>query len=175
MLILATYGLLRKLPRFIFWGQETMRRAFRAILIAVLLMLGSHQPFAAEPTTGDAIALERQLADKGDVLAQYFLALFYYEGNGVPQNYVEALKYFRMAADQGNPAAQYMLGGIYAMGKGVPVDIVRAHMWMNLAAAQGNENAREGRDLLAKRMTPAQIAEAQKNAREWKPTTPSPR
>jgi hypothetical protein len=48
-------------------------------------------------------------------------------------------------------------------------------MWFNLAAVQGLPVAVEQRDLIAKRMTPAQIAEAQKLAREWKPTPPPPR
>jgi TPR repeat protein len=52
----------------------------------------------------------------------------------------------------------------------VPKDIVRAYMWFNLAAAQGLEGAEKYRDEVAQHMTPAQIAEAQKLAREWKPT-----
>jgi hypothetical protein len=46
---------------------------------------------------------------------------------------------------------------------------VIAHMWYNLAAASGNKNALTNRDKLAAKMTPAQIAGAQKLAREWKP------
>ena len=42
-------------------------------------------------------------------------------------------------------------------------------MWFNLAAAQGTRGAAEWRERLAARMTPAQIAEAQKLASEWKP------
>ena len=51
---------------------------------------------------------------------------------------------------------------------GCPQDYVRAHMWFNLATAQGLEQAREARDLLARhRMTPDQIANAQRLARQW--------
>ena len=50
---------------------------------------------------------------------------------------------------------------------GVPQDYVRAHMWYNLAAAQGDENGRKYRDDVAAIMTPEQIAEAQRLAREW--------
>jgi uncharacterized protein len=42
-------------------------------------------------------------------------------------------------------------------------------MWFNLAAAGGNKEAAEARNLVSSLMTPAQIAEAQKLAREWKP------
>jgi len=43
-------------------------------------------------------------------------------------------------------------------------------MWFNLSAAQGEKEAVEGREAVAQKMTPAQIAEAQKLGREWKPT-----
>ncbi len=78
-----------------------------------------------------------------------------------------------MAAEQESTAAQYALGLMYAKGQGVPQDSVQAHLWFNLAAAQaqGNYAARENRELVAKEMTPAQIAEAQRLAREWTPKT----
>ena len=58
---------------------------------------------------------------------------------------------------------------MYVKGQGVPQDYVIAHMWFNLAAARGKKNAVKARDIVAAQMTPAQIAEAQKLAREWKP------
>jgi TPR repeat protein len=61
-----------------------------------------------------------------------------------------------------------MLGVMYFIGHGVPQDFVRAHMWLNLSAAQGYQEAVKWRDLVEKDMTPAQIAEAQTLAREWK-------
>ena len=60
---------------------------------------------------------------------------------------------------------------MYFVGWGVPEDYVQAHMWLNLAAAKGQKNTAEIRDDVARKMTPAQIAAAQKLAREWKPTT----
>jgi len=77
--------------------------------------------------------------------------------------------WYRRAADQGNVAAQALLGGMYLVGEGVPEDFVAAHMWYNLAAAHGDISAAEQRQRIATLMTPAQIAEAQKLAREWKP------
>src|SRR5665647_1597615 len=50
-----------------------------------------------------------------------------------------------------------------------PKDYVVAYMWFSLSAAQGDHDSAIQRDLVAKLMTPAQIAEAQKLAREWKP------
>jgi hypothetical protein len=58
---------------------------------------------------------------------------------------------------------------MYANGHGVPQDYVTAHMWFSLSAAQDDGDAAKNRDVIAQRMTPAQIAEAQKLAREWTP------
>jgi TPR repeat protein len=111
----------------------------------------------------------RKAAEQGDTGAQYILSGMYYEGQGVPQDVAEAVKWSRMAAEQGYDSAQSILGAMYATGEGVPQDDVEAHMWFNLAAAQGNENGKKNRDIVAKRMTSEQIAEAQRLAREWKP------
>jgi len=84
-------------------------------------------------------------------------------------DYAEALKWFRKAAEQGNALAQFSLGAMNATGKGVRQDFVEAHKWSNLAAAHGNKKAAKLRDRIAKKLTPAQIVEAQRLAREWKP------
>jgi len=60
------------------------------------------------------------------------------------------------------------LGAMYTAGQGVPKDYVLAHMWINLAAPKGVKGAVKARDLLEEMMTPAQLAEAQRLAREWK-------
>ena len=60
---------------------------------------------------------------------------------------------------------------MYDNGQGVPQDYVQAHKWYNLAAASGNKDAVKNREIVAAKMTPAQIAEAEKLVREWKPTT----
>lgn len=117
-----------------------------------------------------AVGWFRKAADQGDTDAQHDLAMFYYLGRGVPQDYVAAAKFFRMLADQSNAEAQAILSTMYFFGRGVPQDYVSAHMRMNLAAAAGNKDAAKFRETVATKMTPAQIAEAQKLAREWKPS-----
>ena len=89
-------------------------------------------------------------------------------------DYVTAHRLSHPLAEQGDVNAQSLLGAMYHDGLGVPQDYVRAHMWLNLAAAQGIQDAVENRNLVAERMTPAQIAEAQRLAREWRPTTQPP-
>ena len=104
------------------------------------------------------------------------LGLQYATGSGVSQDYAEAIKWFQKAAEQGHAVAKLHLGAMYAEGRGVPQDYVRAYMWFDLAKAQGEQKATEPLDMAARRMTPAQIAEAQKLARDWRPTTqPAPR
>ena len=55
---------------------------------------------------------------------------------------------------------------MYALGNGLIQDNVYAHMWWNIAAISGDKTASKNMDILVKQMTPAQIAEAQKLARE---------
>ena len=83
-------------------------------------------------------------------------------------DYDTALKEWRPLAEQGYTIAQNNLVTMYAQGQGVPKDYVLAHMWANLAAAQGDEKAIKKRDFLELMMTPAQLTEAQRLAREWK-------
>jgi TPR repeat protein len=67
-------------------------------------------------------------------------------------------------------AAQTVLGVTYAIGRGVPRDFVEAYKWFNIAAAAGNVDARQHRDRIMQRMTPAQIEEGQRRSAEWRPT-----
>ena len=108
-------------------------------------------------------------ASQGDVVAQDSLGELYADGLGGAQDYAKAHKWWEKAAAQGNGWAQIKLGALYERGNGVPQDFVQAYMWYTLGEANGGKKAAEFRDALAKQMTPAQIAEAQKLAREWKP------
>ena len=107
-------------------------------------------------------------AAQGDANAQYFLGTSYSLGLGVPQDPTQAAKWFKKAAAQAHAPGQQSLGVLYAVGKGVPQDYVRAYMWDSLAAADVDvqEIAVDHRDDVARRMTPAQIAEAQRLAQQ---------
>jgi TPR repeat protein len=108
-------------------------------------------------------------AAQGQAKAQFNLGTLYFNGEGVPKDYPQALRWFRLAADQGEAVAQTKIAIMYDEGQGVSQDLVQAYKWYSLAATNGDKPAAELRDALAKQMTPAQIAEAQKLAREWKP------
>jgi TPR repeat protein len=108
-------------------------------------------------------------AKQGHAGAQANLGTLYLQGRGAPQSSQMAFFWLSQAAEQGNVLAFAKLGWMYEQGRGVLQDFVQAHKWYNLAAVQGEPRAAEARDALTKQMTPAQIAEAQKLAREWKP------
>jgi TPR repeat protein len=117
-----------------------------------------------------AFQIFQPLAEQGDADAQYNLGVMYHNGEGVPRDYAEAVKWYRLAAEQGDADAQHNLGVMYHKGYGVPLNYVVAHMWFNLSAGQGNKLARQYREKLAANMTSGGVAEAQRLAREWKPT-----
>ena len=114
----------------------------------------------------EAVKWFRLAAQQGNVEAQYDLGVMYTQGQGVPQDYAQSVKWFRLAAQQGFAKAQFNLGAMYNNGTGVSKDYVRAHLWFDISAASGNTDANKILDLLAGRMTPAQIEKAQKIARD---------
>ena len=81
------------------------------------------------------------LADGGNARAQYLIGLMYGWGDGVLQNYIEAVKWYRLSADQGQADAQTTLGGMYADGKGVIQSYAEANKWYRLSADQGESIA----------------------------------
>jgi len=119
-------------------------------------------------------------AMQGHIVAQFNLGWMYAKGEGgVQRDYVQAIKWYRMAAEQGDAWAQNNLGEMYARGEGVPRNHVQAYMWLSLAIKGGFKPAVEYRDRLAKKMTAAQIAEAeslaiQRQGRESGPQSSRP-
>ena len=108
-------------------------------------------------------------AAQGRADAQVNLGILYDYGRGVPQDFKKAVYWYRLSANQGNDLAHRQLGLLYERGDGVQQDYVEAYMRYSLGAANGATRGATLRDALAKQMTPDQIAEAHKRAREWKP------
>jgi hypothetical protein len=96
----------------------------------------------------------------------------YATGIGVEKSLVEAAKWHRFAAEQGTARGQYLLGLYYVDGSGVPRNYVEAYKWLSLAIAQDDSLGKDNLNALEKSMTPEQIAEAQRLAREFKPRKP---
>ena len=80
-------------------------------------------------------------ADAGVSIAQYEIALRYAHGEGVPQNYREAMAWFAKAAANGDDNAQWKLGLGYIKGIGVPHDERKAAVWFKQAANHGDIRA----------------------------------
>ena len=115
------------------------------------------------------------LAEEGNSAAQFNLGLLYYDGNGVPQNFSEAARWFQEAADRGWAKAQYNLGAMYGAGRGVKRDYSKAYVWLSLCAAQGDEKCVAQRDLVAHKLSPSKLSAAQDAARQFQPKKgPSP-
>jgi uncharacterized protein len=120
----------------------------------------------------EALRVWGQLADQGLAGAQFDLGFMYANGRGAPQNYEQALFWYRKAADQGYVYAQDETGSMYAKGQGVPQNYEQAYMWFDLAASREGEATipSKNRDDVAAKMTSAQVSDAQRMARFWKPT-----
>jgi TPR repeat protein len=127
------------------------------------------------PDSKEAIGWYRKAAEQGNADAEYVLAVMVEDNAAAsPRDAAEARAWLRQAAEQGGFNAQFRLGMAYAKGDlGLPRNDVLARMRLSLAALRA-ENAYV-RDLVAKerdkvsmRMTPAEIAEAQRRTIEWK-------
>ena len=115
----------------------------------------------------EAVKWFRKAAEQGKVHAQNNLGLMYANGQGVPRDDAEAMKWYRKAAEQGEVRAQNNLGLMYDDGWGVAQDYVQAYMWLDLAAAQRDKTAAKERDIIATKLSPADVSKAQRLAREW--------
>lgn len=113
-----------------------------------------------------ALSRFRSAAQQGSAGAQAMLGAMYEDGEGIAQDYKEAVRWFQLSAAQGFASAQYNLALMYGKGQGVAQDYIKGHMWLNLAATGGDSKAVKGRDLVTAKLTPEQVAEAQKLARE---------
>ena len=120
-----------------------------------------------------AVEWFRKAADQGDALAKYQLGKMYLSGHGVRQNDAEAFKWIQGSAELGYSKAQYHTGVMYKLGQGVPENKVLAYMWFSVAVSRSyypeNRKATIARRTVADKMTPAEIAEAQRLAQEWAP------
>lgn len=117
----------------------------------------------------EAVQWYRKSAEQGNPLGQVHLGFMYYKGEAVPKEFTEAANWYLRAAKQGNRESQWRLGWMYERGQGLLQNQVEAYKWYNLAAAMGDQEYRKFRDDLQTKMTPSQIAEGQRLAREYHP------
>lgn len=89
----------------------------------------------------NSLSCTKKAAEQGYADAQFNLGKCYANGDGVPQDYTEAVKWYKKAAEQGNAHAQNSLGDCYYYGKGVQEDDTEAVKWFKKAAEQGDAYA----------------------------------
>ena len=151
---------------------EVNRGAILMTTVAMLSLLalanaGDFQAGTEAYKRGDfeaALREWRSLAEQGVAVAQYNLGIMYEYGRGMPQNDVEAAKWYRMAAELGHAGAQINLGGMYFAGRGVPQNHAEAAKWSHKAAEQGAADAQYNLGVMyfAGRGVPQNDAEAVK-------------
>jgi TPR repeat protein len=145
----------------------------RRYLALIVFLVGGFVSAGCDDTSlSKRLDVLKARAEQGDAQAQFNLGFAYHDGQGVPRDDAEAVKWIRLAAAKGLAAAQLNLGTRYQRGEGVPRDYMEAYMWISLATAQGEADAGKNLDLTETLLTPEQRVEAQKMAREWKPQSP---
>jgi hypothetical protein len=132
--------------------------------------------FGVQKDSAAAAVWYRKAADQGFASAETSLGLLYDLGWGVGHDDGQAVDWYRKAAVQGDPRGQFYLGGMYHFGRGVAVDLLQAYVWCGLAASRYPETdgvmrdrAVKERDIIAAELTAAQIADGDRQIREWAP------
>ncbi len=126
-----------------------MRKMFATLFVAISMFFGSLNGVFGDNFKKAKEAIKRgdyqtaftylkPLAELGIADAQYNLGVMYARGEGVPQHYKMAVKWYTKAAKQGYTKAHLNLGIMYARGEGVPQDYKMAVKWLNKAAEQGD-------------------------------------
>ena len=114
------------------------------VLLALVSFFGCDKappPGAAKPDPVVDFNATKASAEQGGARAQNMLGELYAHGQGGPQDYAQAARWYRQAADQGLPAAQCNLAALYAAGAGVKSDPGEAFKWYRRAADQGSADA----------------------------------
>lgn len=107
------------------------------ILITLVFILFANTALADD----QYIAKLTKKAEAGDAEAQYNLGVMHGKGQGTPQNYKEAIKWYQLAADQELAVAQHNLGNMHYKGQGTSQNYKKSLKWHQLAAEQGFAHA----------------------------------
>ncbi|MDB5422855.1 MAG: Localization factor PodJS, partial [Phenylobacterium sp.] len=120
---------------------------------------------------GEARKWTLRAAEAGDPSAMHNVALYYFRGEGGPQDAAAAAGWFRKAALRGIVDSQYNLGQLYQAGSGVPRDLAEAYKWFSIAATGGDIAAREAAMSLEDNLSTAQLAAAESAADHFQPAS----
>jgi TPR repeat protein len=127
---------------------------------------------AAGKALAKSVLTIMEQAEAGDPESQFQMGIQYHQGQlGFPKDNFEAANWYRKAAEQGHAGAQLYLGVFLAQGQGVEIDLIEAFKWLELAKrgnARDKTAADDCQNKLVAFMTPDQIVEGQRRAREKK-------
>jgi TPR repeat protein len=107
------------------------------------------------------------LAARGVPQARLMLGIMFEEGQGVLQDYGNAVEWYAKAARQGFAPAQVRLARMYFFGRHVRQDNLLAYVWASLAASQGDEDGRRNLSKIGELMSKEQVSSARALADEW--------
>jgi uncharacterized protein len=166
------------------WQQGDYRAAFNALMPAAVRGNPSAQHrLGVMYVQGDGVRQDlaeatrwfRRAADQGQGESQFSMGLRYLEGKAVVQDFAEAARWLKLAAEQGVGMAASRLAQLYVDGQGVPADDVEAYKWLVIAGSEIEPGVvtitlRE----LRRRMSPDQLAEAERRIRQFVPKRTGP-
>lgn len=153
-------GVTQNHERAVFWYRKAAEQDHPAAQTDLAFMYYHGQGVAQDYE--QAVFWFHKAAKQGHDKAQYRLGWMYANGFGVGQDHQKERAWHEKAAKQGHHDAQKNLGFIYALGQGTEQDFVRATAWLNIAATHRDPLARKVKKMIAQKMTPNQISEAQK-------------
>ncbi len=162
------------------WAKKSAEQGY---VEALSLLAGMYERGVGVPKNlQKSIQLRKKAAETGNDLAQYNLALKYLEGKIVRKDVNAAVVLLKSAARQNLQGAMFNLGVLFVEGQAIPQDLVRSYMWFEVTSswkpgpggdrpigsvAGIGERATGIKKMLIARMSPTQIAEAHRLAREW--------
>lgn len=114
---------------------------------------------STQPTSPPSLTSIRANAERGDASARVTLGKAYSRGREVPQDFVEATKWFQKAAEQGNAEAQNRLGFAYEFGQGIQKDEQEAGKWYRKAAEQGDALGQYSLGLILENRNPTEAVD----------------
>lgn len=105
-------------------------------------------------------------ARNGHSGAMIQLGRMYRSGIGALQNYAYAAQWIKRAAESGDAEGMLELGRLYRDGIGIEANPEKAYVWFNRAAAMHHADAARERDSIGRRLSPEQLARAQRRSEE---------
>lgn len=128
------------------------------------LLISTEERCAFNRVDDDSLPLAlqscREMAETGDMQAQFEMGELYYHGERTDQDLAEALRWYERASIQGHPDAQYRLGLMHVTGEGVERNLSQAYIMLKMAAVNGQDAAMDASDRLAEEMSEEEIAAA---------------